>query len=139
MLVSLGSIVINAGLSWFFIFKLNKGHEFLAFSTGVVAIVNFCVLYVMMRHYTGRLETGRLLVTLAKILAAGVVLGVVSWLARTYLLSGEWFETGSLWKIITLVPSIGVAAALFFVAAHLLNVPEMRQFTDLVKRKLGRG
>ena len=139
MLVSLGSIAINAGLSWFFIFKLEKGHEFLAFSTGVVAIVNFCVLYVMMRHYTGRLETGRLLTTLGKILVAGAALGSVSWVARQYLLTGDWFETGTIWKILTLLPSIGVAAVLFFAVAHILHVPEMRQFTDLVKRKFGRS
>ncbi len=141
MFVSLGSIAVNAGLSWFFIFHLDKkdSPEFLALSTGIVAILNFLILYAMMRHYTGRLETSRLLLTLGKILASATLLAGASLLARQYLLTGDWFTSGTIWKILTLVPAIGIAGALFFAATHLLNVPEMRQFTGLVKRKFGRG
>ena len=141
MLVSLGSIGINAALSYILIIKFDNRErpELLALSTGIVAVINFGILYLFMRHYTGKLETGRLLVTVGKILVGGILLAGVSILGRHYLLVGDWFQSGSIWKVITLLPVIGVAAGLFFATAHFLHVPEMRQFTNLVKKKFGRS
>src|SRR6266403_1655273 len=68
MLVTLSSIAINFSLNWFFTFYLHWGHLGLAFSTSMVAITNFFFLYSMMRHYTGRLETGAMFRTVAKLL-----------------------------------------------------------------------
>src|SRR5206468_4142844 len=70
MFVSLTSIAVNFSLNWFFTFRLHLGHRGLALSTSLVAITNFFFLYSMMRHYTGRLETGALLKTIAKLLVA---------------------------------------------------------------------
>ena len=74
MLVSLLSIAINFGLNWFFTLNLGLGHRGLALSTSLVAITNFVILYAMMRRYTGRLETGAMIRTLAKLLVAGALL-----------------------------------------------------------------
>src|SRR5437773_3225939 len=52
MLVSLLSIAVNFGLNWFFAFQLKIGHRGLALSTSIVAIMNFLLLYIMMRRYT---------------------------------------------------------------------------------------
>src|SRR5205823_11685678 len=61
MLVSLLSILINFGLNWLFTFQLGLGHRGLALSTSLVPITNFLLLYIMMRRYVGRLETGAML------------------------------------------------------------------------------
>src|SRR2546421_1400710 len=74
MVVSLFSIGLNAALNWFFTFRLELGHRGLALSTSLVALTNFIILYVMMRRYIGRLETGEMLRTLAKLFVAGALL-----------------------------------------------------------------
>src|SRR5437660_1112600 len=67
MLVSLLSIAVNFGLNWFFAFQLKIGHRGLALSTSIVAIINFLLLYIMMRRYTHRLETRTLVATFLKL------------------------------------------------------------------------
>src|SRR5713226_6811889 len=74
MLVSLFTILVNFCLNWLFTFHLGLGHRGLALSTSLVAITNFLLLYIMMRRYAGRLETGAMLKLLGKLLIAGAVL-----------------------------------------------------------------
>src|SRR5437867_11938028 len=82
MLVSLLSIAVNFGLNWFFAFQLKIGHRGLALSTSIAAIINFLLLYIMMRRYTGRLETGLLLATFLKLCLAGALLGLICYVAH---------------------------------------------------------
>src|SRR3954449_11058156 len=74
MLVSFLAIGTNLVLNWFFTFHLGWGHRGLALSTSLVAVINFLLLYMMMRKYTGRLETGALLMTFGKLLIAGAAM-----------------------------------------------------------------
>src|SRR5262245_17011414 len=67
MMVSIFSIMINFVLNWFFMFKLGLGHRGLALAVSLVAIINFALLYLMMRKHAGPLETGALLGLLAKL------------------------------------------------------------------------
>ena len=136
MLVSILSIAINFGLNWFFMFKLGLGHRGLALSTSLVALVNFLLLYIMMRQHVGRLETGRLIATLAKVAVAGAILGGICWAAlRLFFLQPHLSE----WKkIIDLALTIGVGVVAFFGSAFLLKVPEVRELVELVRRRLGR-
>ncbi len=134
MFVTMTSIAINFCLNWFFTFYLNWGHRGLAFSTSMVAITNFLLLYSMMRHYTGRLETGTMLLTVGKLLIAGAVLAGICWLAWR-----SFFATHahvSVWQnAIAIVITIVVGAAAFFSAAYLLRVAEVQDVVDLVRRK----
>src|SRR3954454_21953092 len=67
MFVSLFSIALNFCLNWLLTLHLGLGHRGLALSTSVVAVTNFVLLYVMMRRYAGRLETGVMLQTFGKL------------------------------------------------------------------------
>jgi putative peptidoglycan lipid II flippase len=134
MFVTMTSIAVNFCLNWFFTFYLNWGHRGLAFSTSMVAITNFLLLYSMMRHYTGRLETGTMLLTVGKLLIAGAVLAGICWLAWR-----SFFATHahvSVWQnAIAIVITIVVGAATFFGTAYLLRVAEVQDVVDLVRRK----
>lgn len=137
MIVSLFSILMNFLLNWFFTFHLGFGHKGLALSTSLVAITNFVLLYIMMRKYAGRLETGAMLRTLGKLLVAGALLGVICWLALQF-----FFQPGTHipeWKkILDVTITIGTGAAVFFGAAALLQVSEVNEIIDLVRRRLAR-
>jgi putative peptidoglycan lipid II flippase len=133
MLVSILSILINFALNWFFMFRMNLGHRGLALSTSLVAVTNFLLLYIMMRRYAGRLETGQLFKLLGKLCLAGAVLAAICWLASQYLFGSasmpEWK------KIVDLAITIAVGVVAFFGAAFLLRVREVHDVVDLVRRR----
>ena len=136
MLVSLLSIAVNFGLNWLFTFHLGLGHRGLALSTSFVATTNFLLLYGMLRHYTGRLETRAMLVSLGKIAVAGAVLGVVCWSAQHFVFPDV--TRLSEWKRIA---DVGITIALgggaFFVTAYLLGITELRELVGMVRTRLG--
>src|SRR5436190_15735839 len=136
MVVSLFSIGLNVGLNWFFTFRLELGHRGLALSTSLVALTNFLILYVMMRRYIGRLETGVMLRTLAKLFLAGALLAGICFLAQYFhFVSAEW----SLWrKALGLTITTVAGAAVFFGTAYLLHVAEVRDVVELVRGKINR-
>jgi putative peptidoglycan lipid II flippase len=137
MFVTLTSIAINFSLNWFFTFYLHWGHRGLAFSTSMVAITNFFFLYSMMRHYAGRLETGAMFQTIAKLLLAGLGLAAICWLASRFFFSGPAHLTG--WKnFLALMITIAGAAGTFFGAAYWLRVAEVHDVVELVRRRLRR-
>src|SRR5207302_796730 len=74
MIVSFLAIGANLFLNWLFTFRLGWGHRGLAFSTSLVATINFFLLYALMRRHTRRLETRQMLIGLGKICLAGALL-----------------------------------------------------------------
>jgi hypothetical protein len=89
----------------------------------------------MMRHHTGRLETGTMLATLGKIFVAGAVLAAVCLVSQRFLLPSP--AHASQWKLIVeMLFTIVVGAGSFFGAAYLLRVAEVHDVVILVRRKL---
>ena len=134
MIVSLFSIAVNFCLNWLFTFHLGLGHRGLALSTSFVAITNFLLLYAMMRQHTGRLETGAMLTTLAKIAVAGAVLGVVCWAAQHFIFPDatrlpEWK------RIVAVAATIALGGGAFFAIAYVLGIPELREAGALVRKR----
>jgi putative peptidoglycan lipid II flippase len=135
MLVSFLAIGANLFLNWLFTFRLGWGHRGLAFSTSLVATINFLLLYVLMRRYTRRLETRQMLIGLAKIFVAGAVLALVCW-AANYLWLGAWSDMRFFQKLAILLATIAVAGAAFFGAAFLLRITEVQDIIDVFRRRL---
>jgi putative peptidoglycan lipid II flippase len=133
MLVSIFSILMNFALNWLFTFHLGLRHRGLALSTSLVAITNFLILYVMMRHYAGRLETGAMLKTLGKLLVAGAVLAGICWLGLYVFFSAG--PISELKKILGLTLIIGTGAAVFFLTALALGVSEVSEVVGLLRRR----
>src|SRR5438270_7257735 len=82
MLVSFLAIAANLFLNWLFTFRLGWGHRGLAFSTSLVATINFLSLYALMRRHIRRLETRQMLTALGKISLAGALLALICWAAN---------------------------------------------------------
>ena len=134
MLVAFTSIAVNITLNWFLTVYLNWGHRGLAFSTSAVAITNFVFLYSTMRYFTGRLETGAMLLTLAKLVVAGALLAGVCFAASTFFFSTH--EHASVWlNLVAMLITIGCGAGIFFAGAYLLGVAEVRDIVDLVRSR----
>lgn len=137
MLVSFLAIGVNVGLNALFTFQLDMGHRGLALSTGCVALVNFCLLYHLMRIHLGGIESGRLLSALGRLCLAGALLGgVCVWGGG--LLEARW-EGAFFWeRMAGLGLVISAGAAVFFTAAWLVRVGEMGELVSLVRGRIQR-
>jgi len=138
MFVSLFSIMVNFGLNWFFRFHLGWGHRGLALSTSIVAITNFVLLYVMMRHYTEHLETRAMISTLARLSVASAVLAVVCFTAHWEFFSA--LSTMRVWqKAIDVGITVIFSSAVFFGVAYMLGIAEVHDVVVLVRRRFGKS
>jgi putative peptidoglycan lipid II flippase len=138
MTCSFISIGINVLLNGIFTYALNWGPRGLALSTSLTAIVNFSLLYVLMRRRTGQLETSLMVRTLARLAAASGLLALVCLLGRHYLMTGFYqFTFGH--RCVSLLGTIGAGGAVFFAACYLLRLSEMHEATAIFARKFSRG
>ncbi len=136
MFVGFFAIGANLFLNWLFTFRLGLGHRGLALSTGLVAVVNFCILYVLMHRHIGGIEGRRMLVSVAKIvLAAGIMAGACQLSLAAGL--GAWEAMSFLHKLAWLGVTIAAAVPVFFGIAWLLRVEEVADIAKLVRRRRG--
>jgi putative peptidoglycan lipid II flippase len=137
MIVSFLAIGANLFLNWLFTFRLGWGHRGLAFSTSLVATINFLLLYALMRRHTRRLETRQMLIGLGKICMAGVLLALVCWAANHWWLDA-WARLRFFPRLCTLLVTIALGAMAFFGGAFLLRVSEVQDIVDLFRRRVSR-
>jgi putative peptidoglycan lipid II flippase len=136
MIASFIAIGTNLLLNWIFTVRLGWGHRGLAFSTSLVATINFLILYALMKHHSRGLETGAMIKTLAKLLLASALLAGICLLAQHFVFAA----TGAtLWrKAVGLLVTIAVGSAAFFGTAYLLHVAELRDVVTLVRGRFSR-
>ena len=141
MMVSFLSIAVNYGLNQLFTFHLGFGHRGLALSTGLVALTNFILLYILMRRQVRRLETRHMIATLAKLAVAGAALALVCWPAQTWMMA-HWQNfsgfSGLVIRAALLSVVIAAAGAAYFAVALALRIEELDDVAAMAKRKLGR-
>jgi putative peptidoglycan lipid II flippase len=137
MMVSFFAIGMNLLLNWIFTFRLGWGHRGLAFSTSIVATINFLLLYALMWRHVTRLETRQLLGSLIRIGLAGALLALVCWAANHWWL-GHWSDMRLMRKIITLSLVIAAGAGTFFTAALALRVGEVQDILEIVRHRVAR-
>ncbi|PYI62283.1 MAG: murein biosynthesis integral membrane protein MurJ [Verrucomicrobia bacterium] len=138
MVVSFLAIGANLFLNWFFTFRLGWGHRGLAFSTSLVATINFLLLYALMRRHTRRLETRQTLISLGKICLAGAALALVCWVANYWWLDA-WASLRFFQKLATLLIAIALAAITFFAVAFWLRISEVQDIIDVFRSKFRRA
>src|SRR5213595_1053078 len=134
MIVSFLAVGANLFLNWLFTFRLGWGHRGLAFSTSLVATINFLLLYALMRRHVSRLETRQMLIGLGKICLAGALLALVCWAANYWWLDA-WASLRFFPKLCELLVAIAFGAMVFFSGAFLLRVSEVQDIIDVFRRK----
>ena len=137
MMVSFLAIGTNLALNWWFTFYLGWGHRGLALSTGLVATINFLLLYALMHRHARGLETRLLFAALGKIAVAAVALALVCWAADAWVFAG-WARMNFVTRLAALLGTITVAGGAFFGAAFVLKLDEMRDVVEIFQRKLAR-
>jgi len=138
MMVSFLAIGSNLLLNWIFTFRLHWGHRGLAFSTSLVATINFLVLYVLMARHLGRLETRFLIATLTRLAICSAVLALVCRGAQVWVFA-DLSQMRFLGKLTGVFATIIVAAGGFFAAAYFLKIDEVEDVIKIVRRKFLRS
>jgi putative peptidoglycan lipid II flippase len=124
MLVTVGSVVVNAGLDYLFAIGLGMKTAGLALSTSGVALINFFVLLALMRRRIERVEASVLLRSLAKIAVASAAMSVAVYATHRWLAAHRYLDVAG---------SILVAAVVFGAACKLLRVEEFRELLGVLK------
>jgi putative peptidoglycan lipid II flippase len=137
MMVSFMAVVLNLIFNWLFTFRLGWGHRGLAFSTGCVASCNFLVLYWLMRRHLGRLESGRMLGMLGKVLLASAALALVC-LASGHWLLGQWPTQPFFSKFSWLMLTVVVGAGVYLSCGVALRIEELQELVAIVRRRVQR-
>jgi putative peptidoglycan lipid II flippase len=135
MLVSFGAVGLNIVLNYYFMFRLDLGHKGLALSTTICAMLNFLILYLLMRPAAGTLDTKKILSTLLRCGIACLAIAAVC-LAGKNLLPAVLPQTIFFNRILAVLGTIGLAATAYLAACLLLRVEETRSALDILRRKL---
>jgi putative peptidoglycan lipid II flippase len=135
--VSIVAVAVSAGMNTLTVFVLKLGHEWLALSTSVSAVVNFTLLFIAMRKIAGPMGGRSLMVNGGKLVVSVVCMAAVCWAANATVLR-DWAHGSLLIRLATLGATIAAAAAVYFGVNLLLKNEEVAVFTNVVRRKLGR-
>jgi putative peptidoglycan lipid II flippase len=133
MTVSLIAMIVNFMMNWMLVDVLQE--RGLALSTSVSALLNFALLYLIMRRRIGDIEDSRNAATVAKIMMASAVMAIVCWaissgIARAFSAS----KSGFVVKALSVAVSVGTGAVVFYLGALLLGIDELKAAASIVGR-----
>ena len=134
LVVSLFSMVANAGLNWFFIVVRGMDHRGLALSTSCTMTVSLIFLWALLRRRSGLpgLGGGAALRMMGKMVVASTLMGVVAFVVSEGV--DRWLGHDILLARLTQVgASIGLALVVLYGACKILRVREMDQALRALK------
>jgi putative peptidoglycan lipid II flippase len=135
VMVSAGSVLVNVALNVTLVRIL--GYRGLALGTSITAIVNASVQLVLLRRELHGIEGARIAASFARVVAASVAMGAVTWGVHTALL-GALPGAALVMQMIRLVITIAVSLASLAAVAQVLGIHEFAEARDLVLGRLKR-
>lgn len=133
MMISVLSILVNFVMNWSLVGLLKE--RGLALSTSTVALLNFGLLYVLMRRRLGGIDGRATLETVIKIVLSSAAMGACCWLVSGAI-SGVNFGSLFVARFIGVAAPVISGAAVFYLGASLLGVSEMKLAIDAVGGRL---
>jgi len=104
----------------------------LALATSIAATGNFIMLYALLTKKIGGLGMSRILGAFVRILVAGLVMGVFSYVAGRFLLGAN---TGIFWSAAGLLGAILISAAIYALACTALGIKEIKKLIKWMSKK----
>ncbi len=123
-LVTVGSIIVNAGTDYLFAITFGMKTAGLALSTSCVALTNFLLLLVLMRRKIARLEVTALVRSLVKISVASAVMTGAAYGTHRLLMANRYLD---------MVGSIIAALVVFGASCKLLRVEEFGELLGVLR------
>ena len=133
VVVALLAFSTNIALSALFVFKTPLAHGGLALATSLSAMLNISLLTIQLRKKIGRIDAGRILRSLVKIIPASLVIGVIGWWIST---NPVWEHGGnSLYKTGMLGGGMAVSIFFYIAAMWIMKSEELEFIRGMVRRK----
>ena len=126
--VSASSVFVNIALNVTLAHFL--GYKGLALGTSITAILNAVLQVVLLRREIKGIEGGRIAASLARVIVASVVMGVVAWGALALLTSYVPGHALPL-RIMRLLATIVLSLASLGAVAHVLRIPEYGEAREM--------
>ena len=134
MMISLLSIAANFVMNWMLVGVLQE--RGLALSTSTVALMNFALLYAIMRRRVDGIEGRRTGITVAKIAAASAVMGAACWAISNAI--GRFAGPGFSARAANVFISVTAGAGIFYLVASALRVEELKAATEVLIKRFAR-
>ena len=136
MLVSLASILINLVAASTMVKFAGLGHLGLALSTSAVALFGSVALFILLRKRIQRMHGRALAASVAKILCASAVMGIVCYSSSRGI--QHWMGTRKLAQIADVAVSIPLGALVYYAVCRLLRVAELEAAWNALAGPLAR-
>ncbi len=134
MMISLLSMATNFVMNWMLVGVLQE--RGLALSTSAVALMNFALLYLIMRRRVEGIEGRRTAVAVGKILAASAVMGITCWVISSAIGKTAGFSFAA--RMMNVLASVSAGAGVFYLVASALGVQELKAATDALAARFVR-
>jgi putative peptidoglycan lipid II flippase len=133
VIIALLAFCTNIALSAFFVFKTTLAHGGLALSVSLAAMLNISLLTIQLRKKIGRIDAGRILRSLVKIIPASLAIGLIGWWISV---NPVWEHGGnSLYKTGMLGGGMAVSIFFYIAAMWLMKSEELEFIWGMVKRR----
>lgn len=128
VIAGIAVIVLNIALSAILVGRF--GHTALALSLSATTTIEAIVLFTILRRRVG-VQLGVSLPWLGRVLAAALVMGVISFIVAPWVTAATDPDLGfRLVQIVFLAYALGVVGAAYLVGAFILRLPELAQVWD---------
>ena len=109
-------------------------HKAIALSTSLSMVLNLFFLGAMLYRKLGGYQVGSLLATLAKVLGASLVMGLV--VVQVHLFFSAWLGMGLGGRLLSLLAAISLGLGLYALMVARLNIPEFKELAHQLRKKL---
>ncbi len=137
--LALVAAAISLSLNYCFVHVFHfTNASWLALTTSVVTTLNFFFYFFYLRHLLGTMATRILVPGLLRILASGIVLGILCWQIRGLFFT-DFLSWGFFPRFGALALAGSVAGGVYLAACFIFRVPELEAFSNrFLKKKRAR-
>jgi putative peptidoglycan lipid II flippase len=137
MVVSIASVLVNAGAAFAMVRIAGFGHAGLALTTSVVSTFSSLALLILLRAKIGGLQGREILIGLGKIIVAAALMGAVC--HAVVVGSHALLHTPGLARVADVAVGVPAGLASFYAIAAVLRVPELSHARAQLLRKFSGG
>jgi len=132
--ISMATVALNIALNLVLVNLI--GYQGLALGTSVAALANALVLLTVLNRRLGGLNIKQIITTGVKIAIASLLMGAAATLTHSWLLL-SWVSDNFLTRFGSITISIGVGLIVLVLTSRLLQLTELDQAWQQLRRKLG--
>jgi putative peptidoglycan lipid II flippase len=137
MLVSLGSVLVNAVSALTLVRQPGLGFAGLALSLSLVSTFNAILLAALIRRRTGGIDGRAIASSAVRIVLAAAVMAIA--VHGATLAAHAVFTTVKLARIADIALGVPTGAVVFYATASALGIPEIRDAREAVLRRAGKS